>query len=143
MRELVGRARPLAITFHRAFDACADPHAALDTLARLGVDRVLTSGQEATALEGLELLVELVARAAGRLGVMPACGDLLPRHVRHVVDTSRAPECHVTGFAGRESGMRFRRARLYMGGALRPPEYHRSVTTADEIRSVVDALHVP
>src|SRR5262249_53009041 len=54
-RDLIAQARPLAVTFHRAFDMTPDPFAALETLVGLGVDRVLTSGQEASVLEGLSL----------------------------------------------------------------------------------------
>ena len=46
-------ARPLSVTFHRAFDWTSDPLAALDVLIDLGVDRVLTSGQQATAEAGM------------------------------------------------------------------------------------------
>src|SRR5215831_9009247 len=55
-RELIARARPLAVTFHRAFDMTPDPFAALETLVGIGIDRVLTSGQEVTVLEGLPLI---------------------------------------------------------------------------------------
>ena len=51
-RELVALARPLSVTFHRAFDVAAEPFRALETLIELGVDRVLTSGQEATCSKG-------------------------------------------------------------------------------------------
>jgi copper homeostasis protein len=57
-RELVSLARPLSVTFHRAFDLAAEPFGALETLIGLGVDRLLTSGQDATVLEGLPLLAE-------------------------------------------------------------------------------------
>ncbi|MGE3818008.1 MAG: copper homeostasis protein CutC, partial [Isosphaeraceae bacterium] len=67
---LVERARPLSVTFHKAFDTTADPMAALEDLIALGIDRVLTSGQAATAREGLGLLEALVRRAAGRIVVM-------------------------------------------------------------------------
>lgn len=67
---LVEAARPLSITFHKAFDGTPDPFAALDVLIGLGVDRVLTSGQAPTARRGLGRLAALVRRAAGRIVVM-------------------------------------------------------------------------
>jgi copper homeostasis protein len=53
--ELVTLARPMSVTFHRAFDMARDPYQALETLIDLGVDRVLTTGQESSVLEGLDL----------------------------------------------------------------------------------------
>lgn len=50
-RALIALARPLPVTFHRAIDMAVDPLAAIDTLAALGVERILTSGGESTALE--------------------------------------------------------------------------------------------
>src|SRR5215813_9526634 len=73
-QDLIGRARPLVVTFHRAFDMTPDPFAALETLVGLGVERVLTSGQEASVLEGLPLLAELVRCAGDRTIVMPGGG---------------------------------------------------------------------
>jgi copper homeostasis protein len=64
-RDLIARARPLPVTFHRAFDMTRDAFEALEALVDLGVERVLTSGQEKTALEGLDRIRELVERAAG------------------------------------------------------------------------------
>ncbi len=77
---LIARARPLSVTFHRAFDMTPDPFEALETLITLGVDRVLTSGQEATVLEGLPLIAELVRRAGERIIVMPG-GGITARNV--------------------------------------------------------------
>jgi copper homeostasis protein len=85
-RELLERARPMSVTFHRAFDMTRDPFAALDTLASLGIDRVLTSGQEESALEGLDLLKELVARAGDRIVVM-VCGNLSEKNIARVAKT--------------------------------------------------------
>src|SRR6266568_187449 len=57
---LVDAARPLAVTFHRALDVARDPEEALDALVSMGVDRVLTSGQAPTALEGAAVIAGLV-----------------------------------------------------------------------------------
>ncbi|RUL85048.1 copper homeostasis protein CutC [Tautonia sociabilis] len=70
MAALISAARPLSVTFHRAFDATADPITALDTLIDLGVDRVLSSGHSPTARDGIGLLRLLADRASGRLIVL-------------------------------------------------------------------------
>ena len=71
-RGQIAAARPLSVTIHRAFDMCRDPLEALDELIALGVDRLLTSGQEATAEAGIGLIRDLVERATGRIAIMPA-----------------------------------------------------------------------
>ena len=76
-RALVAAARPLGVTFHRAFDMTRDADAALEALIRCGVDRVLTSGQRADALDGIPLLRRLHAargRPHRRDGLRRACG---------------------------------------------------------------------
>jgi copper homeostasis protein len=135
-RELAERARPLSVTFHRAFDMTRDPFEALEELVSLGIDRVLTSGQEESALEGIDLLRELVARAGDRIVVM-VCGNLTEKNIEKVARETSAKELHITGFADVESGMSFRNPRVYMGGLLRPPEYTRSVTASERVAALV------
>src|SRR5690349_18787601 len=72
--ELVRLARPLGVTFHRAFDRVIDPRAALEDLIELGIERVLTSGGAPSAAEGAETLRALVEQARGRIAVMPGGG---------------------------------------------------------------------
>jgi copper homeostasis protein len=93
-RELVELARPLRVTFHRAFDVVADPAQALETLAALQIDRILTSGQARTAMEGLTLLVQLAQKAAGRISIMPACG-INAQNVRQILAATGANEIHI------------------------------------------------
>ena len=135
-RELVALARPLSVTFHRAFDVAAEPFGALATLIELGVDRVLTSGQEATVLEGLPLIVELMKRAGDRIVIMPG-GGITVRNVERIVAAARPSEIHFAALGPVESAMRFRRAHVFMGGELRPPEYERLDTSQALIRSVM------
>jgi copper homeostasis protein CutC len=67
-------AGPLMTTFHRAFDMTRDPRSALDELIELGIGRVLSSGQNMTAIAGTALLRSLVKQSAGRIVVMPGAG---------------------------------------------------------------------
>jgi copper homeostasis protein len=72
--RLVALARPLSVTFHRAFDEAADPAASFGDVLALGADRLLTSGGARTALEGAELIESLVVRSGGRVEVMAGSG---------------------------------------------------------------------
>ncbi len=136
MAQLVAHARPMAVTCHRAIDMAADPFAALETLIELGIERVLTSGQEASALDGLPLIAELVRRAAGRIVVMPGAG-ITARNADRIVRGSGATECHFAALHDVDGGMLFRRGHVFMGGELRAPEFSRAVTSLDMLRSVL------
>lgn len=93
MRRLIEAARPLSVTFHRAFDCCSDPHKALDEIISLGCDRLLTSGLEESAYDGRNLIASLVERAAGRLVVMPG-GGVRPSNIDELEKVSAASEFH-------------------------------------------------
>ena len=134
--ELISLARPLSVTFHRAFDMTRAPLEALETLIGLGVDRVLTSGQEATVLEGLSLVGELVRRAGSRIVVMPG-GGITSRNVERIVAAAKPKEIHFAALEPTESRMEFRRSHVFMGGELRPPEYDRHLTSMASIRAVM------
>jgi len=135
-RELIARAKPSSVTFHRAFDMTPDPFEALETLIGLGVDRVLTSGQEPSVLEGLPLITELVRRAGDRIIIMPG-GGITSRNVDRIVDAARPREIHFAALHLQPGGMTFRRDHVFMGGELRPPEYDRLVTSASGVRAVM------
>jgi copper homeostasis protein len=135
-RELIARARPLSVTFHRAFDMTRDPFAALATLIELGADRILTSGQEASVLEGLPLISELIRRAGDRIIIMPG-GGITPRNAERIIAEARPKEMHFAALEPEAGGMQFRRGHVFMGGELRAPEYDRLVTSGDVIRAVM------
>lgn len=137
--ELVELSRPMTVTFHRAFDVCAKPFAAIDQLADIGVDRILTSGQEATAFEGLDMLADCVRHAAGRVEIM-ACGNLNERNIAKVIAATGVSEVHFTAFGEVASEMRHRNESLFMGGTLRPPEYSRSLTDAETVKRTIAAV---
>ena len=113
-----------------------DPFEALETLIELGVDRVLTSGQEASVLEGLPLIVELIERAGDRIVIMPG-GGITARNIERIIAAARPREIHFAALEPIASGMRFRRPHVFMGGELRPPEYDRLDTSAASVRAVI------
>jgi copper homeostasis protein len=92
-RYLVQLARPLRVTFHRAFDLAADSFRTLEEMISLGIERILTSGRAKTALEGLPLITRLVQAAAGRVIIMPGSG-ITPQNVRTILAASGAAEIH-------------------------------------------------
>ncbi len=72
-KELIELSKPLSFTFHRAFDWLKNPIEALQKLEKIGVDRILTSGQKPTAKEGINLLIEL-QKAATSCKILPGGG---------------------------------------------------------------------
>ena len=101
----------------------------------LGVDRILTSGQEATVLEGLPLIADLVRQAKDRIIIMPG-GGITARNVDRIVAGVELKEMHFAALEPSTSGMRRRREHVFMGGELRPPEYSRDVTDPARIRAI-------
>lgn len=95
MRRLCDAASGMPVTFHRAFDVCADPLAAFEDVLALGCDRLLTSGHESDAFKGRFFIAELVERAAGRIIVMPGCGVRRSNIARIAADTG-AVEFHAS-----------------------------------------------
>ena len=133
-QKLIELARPLNVTFHRAFDMTRDPYQALEDLIGLGVNRILTSGQAYSVLEGLDLITDLVQKAGKRVIIMPGGGA--ERNVRKVVVESGIKEIHVIGPKMVDSMMQYRHQGVFMGGELRPAEYARSVTDSLKIRAL-------
>ena len=137
--ELISRSRPLKVTFHRAFDMCRDPRAGLEDLIGLGVDILLTSGQEESCLEGAETIAALQKQAAGRITVM-AGGGITPRNAGRIVAATGVSAVHLSARRSVESGMQHRNSRCFMGGTLRPPEFSVKTTDESAVRSVVESV---
>jgi len=134
---LIALARPMAVTFHRAFDMTPNAEEALETLIDLGVDRVLTSGQEASVMEGLPLLKKLVDLAGERIIVMPGAG-ISERNFASVHEQVGAKEYHVFVPAAVESKMEYRPSHIYMGGVLRQPEFDIFHTDENRVNAFVE-----
>ena len=92
-RALVLAARPMSVTFHRAFDEVADPAAALEELIEAGVDRLLTAGGKGSAFDGRRRIRDLLERARGRIVVM-AGGGIRAGNVGEILVDSGVSEVH-------------------------------------------------
>lgn len=130
---------PLPLTCHRAFDLCADAFAALAELCDLGVRRVLSSGQAASAPAGHELLRRLVDAAGPGLTVMAGAG-VRAANVAALARATGVREVHLSATAWLPSAMQFRRAGVPMGSSPPADEYQRRSTSGAEIGAVVAAL---
>ena len=104
----------LSITFHRAFDRCANPTQALEELIRQGFDRVLTSGQQPTAELGIPLLKTLHQQAAGRIIILAGCG-VSEQNIRRIYDETGVSEFHFSAREPLRSQMLFSNPDVYMG----------------------------
>ena len=135
---LVEAARPMSVTCHRAFDMTADAGEALEALVRCGVDRVLTSGQRDTAVEGIAILKSAVEQAAGRIVIM-GCGALDAQNISKVRDEAGLAELHFAALTTVPSGMAFRNPHVGMGGTEKDREYELTLTDKGAVRATIAA----
>ena len=139
MTALTEAAGPLAVTCHRAFDMTRDPLEALEALIRCGVDRVLTSGQRDSAIEGADLLADLVERAGNRIIVM-GCGALDADNIRNIQRHTGLSEMHFAALRDVPSGMLYRNAHVGMGGSNLDREYRNTVTDGEAVAAAISAV---
>ncbi len=116
MKRLKEAAGSLSVTCHRAFDVCRDPFAALEELIALGIDRVLTSGQQSDAVKGIPLIAQLVSRAAGCIIVMPGCG-VRENNIAQIEAETGAVEFHTSARSVISSKMQYRNINVPMGSS--------------------------
>ncbi|XP_034041626.1 copper homeostasis protein cutC homolog [Thalassophryne amazonica] len=133
--ELLAAARPLPVTFHRAFDMVHDPVIALESLISLGFQRILTSGCDSSALEGLPVIKRLVDQAKDRITVMPG-GGITERNLQRILEGSGAQEFHCSARSSRDSAMKFRNPCVMMGATFSAPEYGLKVADLSKIRNL-------
>jgi copper homeostasis protein len=137
-RQLVELARPLEVTFHRAFDMTADLSRALEDLCTAGVDRVLTSGAEQTAWDGSGTIAKLVAQAKRRVAIMAGSG-IKPENARALVEQTGVRDIHAGLRSSIPSPMLFRNPRISMG-AVEGREYERFTVLEENVRRLCGAL---
>lgn len=137
MSELMSISATLEVTFHRAFDMCADPFTALDQLTQLGVARILTSGQQQHAESGLGLLEELLIRTQGPV-IMAGSGIRLSNMQKFLQIGIR--ELHSSASRAVASKMRYQKTGISLST---PPDTDTSLyaVDADMVKKMISILH--
>ena len=125
----------MGVTFHRAFDRCADLFRAMEICIELGCERILTSGGYDMAIEGADVIRRLIEKAGERIVVMPGSG-ITPENVCDLIQKTGANELHGTFRSRFPSPMQYRNEKL-----CRPDEeYELLLTDAEKIKRVIKQL---
>ncbi|MBX7242473.1 MAG: copper homeostasis protein CutC [Bacteroidia bacterium] len=134
-RILTERSKPLSVTFHRAFDMTSHPVKAMEDCIRCGFDRILTSGQRPRAVEGAELLSDLIKRAGDRILIMPG-GGVRKENILWLMEKTRAKEYHTSARKYIQSRMHFRNDTVKMGSE-NEDEYRILSLDEEELRELI------
>lgn len=136
MERLMRAAGSLPVTFHRAFDRCLDPHLALRQIEQLGCARILTSGQQPTAIEGAALLRELQQEV--KSVILLAGSGVNEDNIARLATETGIREFHFSAREGVPSQMKYHNPAVYMGkpGAK---ENELMLTTARRVRATIEA----
>jgi len=139
--RLIEIARPMKVTFHRAFDMCQDPVKGLEDIIFTGAERVLTSGQKSNASEGSELIASLVKQAGKRIIIMPG-GGINESNIVSIARTTGAGEFHLTGRRIINSEMIYMKPGISLGGAQEISEFSRKIADNEKIVNIINILNL-
>lgn len=141
-RRLVDLARPMSVTFHRAFDRTADPMKALEDIISLGCNRILTSGQQPKAIDGINLLAQLEKKLK-EYPLPPiqllAGSGVNEENIRQIFDATGIHEYHFSARVNVVSKMKHYNHEVYMG-AKGADESNSLVTSAEKVRNTIKQL---
>ena len=137
-RMLIAIARQygMGVTFHRAFDRSHDLFQALEAVIALGCDRILTSGGYNTAIEGADVIRQLIERAGNRIIVMPGSG-ITPENAGELIRKTGLREMHGTFRSRHASGMQYRNPNFI----CQEDEYSLLRTNAEKIKAVLECMN--
>jgi copper homeostasis protein len=132
---LIEAAYPLGVTFHRAFDRCKDPFEALEQLIEIGCERILTSGQQPSVVDGVELVTQLNKAANERIIIMPGSG-VRKENIKMLAEKTGCVEFH-SSLRGKESSrMEF----VHPAFKDSAESYTNNAISPDEVRALRNAL---
>lgn len=138
-KQLVEIAKPMSVTFHRAFDVSNEPFQALDDIINCGCDRLLTSGQKNKAYAGIDLLKNLIIKANNRIIIMPGSG-INETNVQEIYEKTGATEFHASLRKNVLSKMNYKNEDINMGGIPQINEFTISVTDPGRVEKMIQIL---
>lgn len=133
--ELIELAYPMETTFHRAFDRCRDPFEALEELIEIGCERILTSGQKQSVVDGVDLVTELNKKAADRIIIMPGSG-VRKENIKMLADKTGCTEFHSSLRGKTKSAMQF----IHPAFERSEESYMNNAIDAAEVKAIRDML---
>jgi copper homeostasis protein len=134
-REIVKLAAGRVMVFHRAFDVAPKPLAALEQLIDLGLTRVMTSGQEASAYNGAANIASYIRHAAGRIEILPA-GGINRFTLTDVIRRTGCDQVHASLSMTVNDRSTAARPQVFFGGTVRPPEDEFTTTNFNAVREM-------
>ena len=121
--------------FHRAIDVAPDWKRTLDGLMEMGVNRVLTSGQEPMALYGAQTIAEMMQYAKGVIEILPGAGINM-KNAEQILHITGCNQIHLTRFISLSDPSTLNNRGIHFGGALYPPEDRYDVIDSDYIQQL-------
>ena len=137
--ELVDLAKPMSVTFHRAFDMTNDAMKALEDVIDCGCERILTSGLKPSAGDGADLISQLIKQASGKIIIMPG-GGIRPNNVTALITKTNPTEIHSSAKSYRASKMKVTGSEVKMGNASNE-EFTISTVDVQMVRELKAAIN--
>jgi copper homeostasis protein len=134
--QLIELAYPLEVSFHRAFDRCKDPFEAMEQLIEMGCQRILTSGQQAAAPQGIDLIAQLIKTANERIIIMPGSG-VRKENIKELAERTGAREFHSSLRGKQQSQMEF----IHPAFANSTESYTNPFIDPEEVKALRNALY--
>lgn len=133
--ELIKLARPMKVTCHRALDMTRDPLEALEDCIEIGFDRILTSGGQTKAIQGVGAIAELIKKSNGRIKIMPGSG-VNETTVAEIVNRTKANEIHFSATTFRQSEMNYQNPAIAGMGEEEGSEFKIRTVDPDRVKKI-------
>ncbi len=138
-KQLIKAAKSLPVTFHRAFDVCKNPVKALEDIRQLGIKRILTSGQQNKAIDGLELLTELNAKASPDVKIMVGSG-VDENNITEIAQSTKAKAFHASLRSEQKDADFYTNKNVLFNCTSDIPEFNRKISDSSRIKLLINKL---